>query len=321
MTSAPPPIEIDSADDPRLAAFRAVRERELSAREGLFIGETLVVLEAMLEVARALEHARAAEVLPEALPEGAATTRAVPESLDGFAPGATEGGVRSDRHSPVRSVLASPRMLARAQQLLSDFGCDAPLFTASDAVLEELTGIDLHRGVLAAGERAPFEPVAVSRYAPRTPPRTVLVAEDVTNIDNIGQLYRIAAAFAVDAVLLGPTCHDPLYRKSLRVSTGNALKVPSVRAERWPEDLAAFCARFDLALVSTAIQSSVPLRSVAPPARVAVVVGHESLGVSAATRAISRHIVRIPMARGVDSLNVAVSAAIALDHFSQGERA
>jgi tRNA G18 (ribose-2'-O)-methylase SpoU len=281
----PEPIEIASADDPRLAPYRDVRERELASREGLFIGETLVVLEAMLAVA-------------------------------------AQAGARNDGGpAPIQSVLASPRMLGRTRELLELAGCAAPLYTARDEVLAEVTGIDLHRGVLAAGLRAPFEPVWPDRYAPRTPPRTVLVAEDITNIDNIGQLYRIAAAFAVDAVLLGPTCHDPLYRKSLRVSTGNALKVPSVRAARWPDDLADFCARFDLALVSTAIQSSVPIRSVEPPPRVAIVVGHESLGVSAATRAISRHIVRIPMARGVDSLNVAVSAAIALDHFSQGERA
>jgi tRNA G18 (ribose-2'-O)-methylase SpoU len=285
-SAAPEPIHIDSALDPRVAAYGSVRERELAVREGLFLGETLVVLEAMLQTMhrRAQEGARAG---------------------DGC----------------IQSVLASGRMLERTRATLSAAGCTAPLYTATDEVLAELTGIDLHRGVLAVGHRAPFEPVAPAEYAPRTPPRTVLVAEDITNIDNIGQLYRIAAAFAVDAVLLGPTCHDPLYRKSLRVSTGNALKVPSVRAQRWPEDLAAFCTRFDLALVSTAIQSSVPLRSVAPPDGVAIVVGHESEGVSEAVRAISRHIVRIPMARGVDSLNVAVSAAIALDHFSRGERA
>ncbi|MFM7050691.1 MAG: TrmH family RNA methyltransferase [Planctomycetota bacterium] len=267
------PVEISSARDPRLAPFGDIRERELAARDGLFTGETLVVLEAMLA-----------------------------------------------RTAAIRAVLASGRMLERTAALLAAHGCGAPLYTASDAVLEELTGIDLHRGVLAVAERAAFEPVAPDAFAPARPPRTVLVCEGITNIDNIGQLFRIAAAFAVDAVLLSPDCHDPLYRKSLRVSTGNALKVPAVRAVRWPDDLARFCARFDLSLVSTAIQSSVPLRSVEPPPRVALVVGHESKGVEEATRAASRHVVRIPMAEGVDSLNVAVSAAIALDHFSRGER-
>jgi tRNA G18 (ribose-2'-O)-methylase SpoU len=212
-------------------------------------------------------------------------------------------------------------MLARTSELLAAHGCSAPLYTADDAVLEMLTGIDLHRGVLAVADRAAFEPLAIDAYAPARAPQTVLVCEDITNIDNIGQLFRIAAAFAADAVLLSPTCHDPLYRKSLRVSTGNALKVPAVRATDWPGDLARFCARFELALVSTAIQSSVPLRSIAVPARVAIVVGHESKGVSAEVRAISRHVVRIPMAAGVDSLNVAVSAAIALDQLSRGPRA
>jgi tRNA G18 (ribose-2'-O)-methylase SpoU len=270
----PEVIHIERADDPRLSPFADIRERELASRDGLFVGETLIVLEAML--ARAVA---------------------------------------------IRAVLASPRMLERTRELLHTHGCAAPLYTATDEVLETLTGVDLHRGVLAVADRAPFEPVTVDAFRPTGPVRTVLVCEDITNIDNIGQLFRIAAAFAADAVLLSPSCHDPLYRKSLRVSTGNALKVPAVRAADWPGDLSSFCARFDLTLVSTAIQSSVPLRSVAPPERVAIVVGHESKGVSESVRSISRHIVRIPMATGVDSLNVAVSAAIALDHLSRGARA
>ncbi len=269
----PDAIHIDRPDDARVAAFADIRERELATRDGLFVGETLIVLEAMLQ-----------------------------------------------RTAAIRAVIASPRMLDRTVELLAAHGCGAPLYTAEDSTLEALTGIDLHRGVLAVAERTAFEPVSIDAYAPACPPRTVLVCEDITNIDNIGQLFRIAAAFAADAVLLSPTCHDPLYRKSLRVSTGNALKVPAIRAAEWPADLARFCARFQLTLVSTAIQSSVPLRSIAQPDRVAVVVGHESKGVSSETRAISRHIVRIPMADGVDSLNVAVSAAIALDQLSRGQR-
>ncbi|MEY3142552.1 MAG: hypothetical protein RLY21_1045 [Planctomycetota bacterium] len=270
----PEPVTIDRSDDPRIAGFADIREKELAARTGLFVGETLVVLEAMLLHAHAIE-----------------------------------------------AVLASARMLERTREMLAAAGCDAPLYTASDEVLAELTGIDLHRGVLALGLRAPFEPVAPEAYAPASPPRTVLVAEGITNIDNIGQLFRIAAAFAVDAVLMSPDCHDPLYRKSLRVSTGNALKVPAIRARAWPADLAAFCARFDLTLVATAIQSSVPLASIGHPPRVAIVVGHESEGVTPAVRALAKHVVRIPMAKGVDSLNVAVSAAVALDRLSNGQRA
>ena len=272
-TSVTDAIVIDRADDPRIAGYADIREKELAARTGCFVGETLVVLEAML------------------LHSGA-----------------------------IRSVLASARMLERTRAMLAAAGCGAPLYTASDEVLAELTGIDLHRGVLALGLRAPFEPVAPEAYAPASPPRTVLVAEGITNIDNIGQLFRIAAAFAVDAVLLSPECHDPLYRKSLRVSTGNALKVPAIRARAWPDDLAAFCRRFDLALVATAIQSSVPIHAIGHPPRVAVVVGHESEGVTSAVRALATHVVRIPMASGVDSLNVAVSAAIALDRLSNGLR-
>lgn len=277
------PIEVADASDPRVAAFRDIRERELAARTGLFVGETIIVLEAMLA-----------------------------------------------RPDAVRAILASPRMLARVRGLVAASGCRAPLYTASDAVLEELTGIDLHRGILATGERAPFEavpPAAFLARPHRAPPRTFLVAEDITNIDNIGQLFRIAAAFAADAVLLSPTCHDPLYRKSLRVSIGHALRVPAIRAARWPDDLALLREATGAEIVATAIQSSVPLDGVArahaerPPRAVAVVVGHESKGVSPEVRAIADRTVRIPMAAGVDSLNVAVSAAIALDRLSLGARA
>jgi tRNA G18 (ribose-2'-O)-methylase SpoU len=266
-------ITITDHADPRVAPYADIRERELAARTGLFVGETIIVLEAMLL-----------------------------------------------RAAAIHSVVASQRMLARVEALLAEHGCAAPIYTASDEVLAALTGIDLHRGVLAVAERAAFEPVAPDAYAPAHPPRTVLVCEDITNIDNIGQLFRIAAAFAADLVLLSPSCHDPLYRKSLRVSTGNALRVPAVRAAEWPGDLVRLRERFGLDIVATAIQSSLPLREVAPPRACALVVGHESKGVSEAVRACAQHVVRIPMAPGVDSLNVAVSAAVALDHFSRGTR-
>jgi tRNA G18 (ribose-2'-O)-methylase SpoU len=267
------PIVIERADDPRVLAFADIRERDRSTRDGIFLGETLVVLEAML----------------------------------------------LQPHT-IQAVLANRRMLARTQALLVARGCHAPIYTTSDEILQELTGIDLHRGVLATALRAPFEPLELDAYNPPRAPSTVLVLEGITNVDNIGQLYRIAAAFAVDLVVLSPECHDPLYRKSLRVSTGNALKVSSVRTQRWPEDLRTLISRFDLTLITTAIQTSVSLHTLPKPARVAIVVGHESEGVSPAIRAMSHHIARIPMARGVDSLNVAVSAAIALDRLSHGQR-
>ncbi len=267
------PIHITAADDQRVDAYRDIRERDLANREGIFVGETFVVLEAMLE-----------------------------------------------RPSTIVSILASERMIERVCEMARAAHCDAPVYCASAEVLHALTGIDLHRGVLAVGRRADFEACTLESYAPLSPPRTVLVLEDCNNIDNIGQLFRIAAAFAVDAVVLSPSCHDPLYRKSLRVSTGNALRVKAIRAREWPRDLSALCERFELTLVATAIQSSVPLASLAPPERVALVVGNESNGVSDAVRALAHHTVRIPMARGVDSLNIAVSAALALDRLGHGER-
>ena len=136
--------------------------------------------------------------------------------------------------------------------------------------------------------------------------------EGLNDFENLGSLFRNAAAFGVDAVLLDPTCADPLYRRSVRVSMGHVLRVPFAGlAGPWPHSLAAVRASGFRLLALTPRPDAVPLRAVPVPQRWAVLVGAEGPGLSEAALAAADERVRIPMAPGVDSLNVATAAAVA----------
>lgn len=214
----------------------------------------------------------------------------------------------------LRSVLVSTARAEAAGAVLA--GVDAPVYVAAPDVLAEVAGFPVHRGVVGLGERRPFpEPwglVAASDL--------LVLVEGVNDHENLGALYRNAAAFGVDAVLLDPTTADPLYRRCLRVSMGHALGVPTSRVA-WPEALVRLRHEGWAVLALTPDPAAEDLRSVAaelgsrPPEggrrRVALVVGAEGPGLSAAALAAGRR-VRIPMAGTVDSLNVATAAALAL---------
>jgi tRNA G18 (ribose-2'-O)-methylase SpoU len=143
--------------------------------------------------------------------------------------------------------------------------------------------------------------------------------ESVNNIDNIGQLFRVAAAFGCCGALLSPDCHDPLYRKSLRVSCGCALLVPHARSTDWSADLRAVRATHGLTLIGATGSADVTLEQLAAQpigSRVALMVGAEYAGLSAEALQACAVRARIPMATGVDSLNVAVAAAVFLSRLS-----
>jgi tRNA G18 (ribose-2'-O)-methylase SpoU len=137
----------------------------------------------------------------------------------------------------------------------------------------------------------------------------------LNDFENLGALFRNAAAFGVDAVLLDPQCADPLYRRSVRVSMGHVLRVPfAVLPGAWPDSLAAL--RDFTVLALTPDPSATPLRDVPVPPRWAVLLGAEGPGLSPAALAAADLRVRIPMAPGVDSLNVATAAAVAFAQLS-----
>jgi tRNA G18 (ribose-2'-O)-methylase SpoU len=176
-----------------------------------------------------------------------------------------------------------------------------PVFAVDKWVLSTIVGFRVTRGVLASADRpAPVDPVAVVASA-----RRVAVLEGLNDFENLGSLFRNAAAFGVEAVLLDARCADPLYRRSVRVSMGHVLRVPFAVTDSWTSVLDGFTT---LALTPG---GSVPLRDVPLPPRWAVLLGAEGPGLSSATLAAADVRVRIPMASGVDSLNVATAAAVA----------
>jgi tRNA G18 (ribose-2'-O)-methylase SpoU len=178
-------------------------------------------------------------------------------------------------------------------------------------LLSEVVGFRVTRGVLASADRgSPLDATAIVREA-----RRVVVLEELNDFENLGALFRNAAAFGVDAVLLDPRCADPLYRRSVRVSMGHVLRVPfAMLPGSWPASLALL--RDFTVLAMTPDPSATPLREVAVPHRWALLLGAEGPGLSADALAAADLRVRIPMADGVDSLNVATAAAVAFAHLT-----
>jgi tRNA G18 (ribose-2'-O)-methylase SpoU len=144
--------------------------------------------------------------------------------------------------------------------------------------------------------------------------RTVVVLEDLVDVDNVGAVIRNAAAFDADALVLSPRSADPFYRKAIRVSMGSVFFIPIQRCGRWPDDLARLRADHGLRIVGAVLDpTAVPLASFVWPERVALLVGAEGPGLSAAARGACDHLVTIPMARAkADSLNVATATGIFL---------
>lgn len=207
-----------------------------------------------------------------------------------------------------RSLVLAPEWVERMQALLDDV--DAPVYVAPYDLLAQLTGFHVHRGALASFHRKPLPSVEeVTSEAWR-----VVVLEDVVSHTNLGALFRCAAALGFDAVVLSPSSADPLYRRSVRVSMGAVFTLPYARAERWPEALDTLRAAGFTTAALTPAQDAVPLQDTAfdEQQRLAVLFGTEGEGLSAPVLARSDVRIRIPMAGGVDSLNVAAAAAVAL---------
>jgi tRNA G18 (ribose-2'-O)-methylase SpoU len=216
-------------------------------------------------------------------------------------------------HRSVRALLDSPYRVRSILVTAAHVGryetVDVPVFSVPADQIERLTGVHFHRGALAAADR-PALPSVDELAASAT---RLLVVEGVNDHENLGALFRNAAAFGVDAVVLDPTASDPLYRRATRVSLGHVLRVPFARARSWPEELDHLRAA-GWAVVALSPDADEPLESLvaSPPPRLALLVGAEGDGLSDGARAGADRRVRIPMAPGVDSVNVATAAAIAL---------
>ena len=206
-----------------------------------------------------------------------------------------------------RSVLTTRRWLPAVAALeLSD---DVTVLVADEQVINAITGYRVHRGALAAMERQPLPSVDdVVASA-----RRLLVLEGIVDHANVGALFRTAAALGFDGCLIDPTCADPLYRRSVRVSMGAVFALPWTRVDHWPHELDGLRAQGFELLALTPRREALPLDEVAkdPPHRLALLFGTEGAGLSAAALSMVERQVRIPMASGIDSLNVAAAAAVA----------
>jgi tRNA G18 (ribose-2'-O)-methylase SpoU len=209
----------------------------------------------------------------------------------------------------VRSLLLTPPRYEALADEVEDLPADVPVYVAGQDVINEVSGFALHRGALASAERPVFaDPASLCADA-----SLVLVTEGVNDHENLGALFRNAAAFGVDALLLDPTSCDPLYRRAVRVSMGHVLRVPFA-----PLDCDAVTGVGMLRSLGFEVVGLTPsadaedVRSLPSARRRALVVGAEGPGLSDGVLAACDRRVRIPMAAGVDSLNVATAAAIAL---------
>lgn len=264
MTS---PIRIEDPEDPRIAEFQAIRERDLTGREGRFIAEGTVVLR-MLSAA----HKKAREFQAE-------------------------------------KILLLENRVEGLSDLLAGFPPQVPVYVAASQVLDRIAGFHLHRGVLALGRRA-GQATADDLLADLDRRALVVAAFGISNHDNIGSIFRNAAAFGADAVILDQACCDPLYRKALRVSVGSVLSVPYVRGGTSGDILAALADRaFSVWGLSPAGETEI--REVPAADRMALITGTEGEGLPADILAAIRT-ARIAQAPGLDSLNAATATGIAL---------
>ena len=261
------PIRIYDPDDPRIAGFVSIRERDLTGRDGLFIAEGTVVL--------------------RMLGQGAAAG-------NGFA---------------AEAILLLENRLPGLGDVLGAFPETVPVYVAAQPVFDAIAGFNMHRGVLALGRKPAAE--AEAGLLGRLPETSLVLAGcGLSNHDNVGSIFRNAAAFGADAVFLDETSCDPLYRKAIRVSVGSVLAVPFARrlpAQAMLRGLAD--AGFEIWGLSP--RGEVPVSAIPAARRIALVLGTEGEGLPQGILASFRT-ARIPQRPGLDSLNVATASGIAL---------
>ena len=209
---------------------------------------------------------------------------------------------------PIRAVLATAQGLAALDDVL--VAVEAPVYLVSQALMTSIAGFRFHRGALASAGRRP-EPDLATVVAGAG---LVLMVEGVTDNENLGALFRNAAAFDVAGVVLDATSADPLYRRSVRVSMGHVLRLPYTRVPDAPAAVATVRGLGFEVLALTPAADAEDIRTVTSGGRRALLVGAEGPGLSDRALAAADRRVGIAMAAGVDSLNVATAAAVALHH-------
>lgn len=214
----------------------------------------------------------------------------------------------------IRGVLLAENRVEGLREILEGLPAGTPVHVARQGVLDAIAGFHLHRGILALGEKPGVIPAEglLDRLGDEA---LVVVASGIGNHDNMGGIFRNAAAFGADAVLLDAGCCDPFYRKAIRVSVGAVLRTPMATGLRMPEVIDQLEARGFTPYAMTP-SATLPLHAAPRGGRVAVILGSEGPGLPESVIARCRP-VGIRMAGGFDSLNVSVAGGIALHHFAQ----
>jgi tRNA G18 (ribose-2'-O)-methylase SpoU len=213
----------------------------------------------------------------------------------------------------VESLLVNEASFRALEAQLSRVPSNVPIYVCDTGEFAAITGFNLHRGCLALADRPDvraFEDVVRAADL-------LLVLEAVTDADNVGSVFRNAAAFGA-SVVLSEACCDPLYRKAVRTSMGSTLRTPYARIRDWPGDLAALKSEGFTLIALTPREDAIDLPTCATrlPQRLALLVGSEGQGLSADAEALADVCVRIPISAEVDSLNLATATGIALYYFT-----
>jgi tRNA G18 (ribose-2'-O)-methylase SpoU len=209
-----------------------------------------------------------------------------------------------------RSFLLAPRWLETLADVVEKWP-EAPIYLVSEELAERVTGFHVHRGALASYKRRP--PADLDALLDGVQHGRIAIFDDIVDHTNVGAGFRAAAAMGVDAVLVTPTCADPLYRRSVKVSMGTVFQVPWTRLTSWPGDLSKLKHHGFVTAAFALTDDSITLDALTArrDEKLALIFGTEGHGLKPHVLAESDLVVRIPMSGGVDSLNVASSAAVA----------
>jgi tRNA G18 (ribose-2'-O)-methylase SpoU len=261
-----PVIEINALEDPRLAQYRALKERDLAREGGRFIAEGEQVVRRL---------------------------------------------IASDLRT--ESVLLAQK---RAQEISPIVPADVPVYVLPDEMVQHVLGFKFHSGVMAVGIRPPRKTIddLLKRDAETI---RLIICPETANTENLGGMIRIAAAFGVDAMILGERSCDPFFRQCVRVSMGTVFRLPVIESQDLLRDLKRLREEWNVELLATVLGSAQDLSEVQPPSRWALLFGNEAQGLSREMIGACDRRITIPMMLGTDSLNVMVAAGIFLYHFTQ----
>ena len=216
----------------------------------------------------------------------------------------------------IHSVLVSPAKMETLADGLTQLAPSIPIYVASLELLSAIAGFHVHRGVLATGFRPDPATLTVDAALGHLKARKslqLLLAEGLTNVDNMGMLFRNAAAFGIDGVILDRSSCDPLYRKAIRVSVGHVLATPWAVVDDLAKTVAELRTQWGMTILAAETgRDAVPIWDAVVTDRIGIVVGAEATGLRDATAAACTAICEIPMAPGVPSLNVGTATAVML---------